>query len=110
MEGVPNSPPILITDRIRRMREGSNFSLFVSSHVGGYPGQVQPGGYPSQVQPEGYPSGGVCQPGGTHLGYPPVRSGCWGTPARGVATWGIDQPGQDRRYPSQGAPTQVPPQ
>ena len=56
MVGVVSSIPIggnFITTRIRRMGEGTVFSLFVSPHLdgGGYPSQVWMvgGGYPGQV-------------------------------------------------------------
>ena len=88
----------LITARIRIMGEGTVFSLFVSSHPGGYPSQVWGGGYPisglggTPSQVLGYPISGLGgyphhRSGGVpHLrsgGVPHLRSG--GTPSQ---VWG----------------------
>ena len=64
----------MITDGVRSTRGGYIFSLFVCSHLGGYPirlmggtpSQFQ-GGAPSQVQVGGYPIPG---PGGGGMGTP----------------------------------------
>ena len=69
-----------ITARIRRMGEGTVFSLFVSSHLGGGvpPPQVWlGGGTPSQVWTGGVP-GVPPQPGLD--GVPPWPDLGWGTP------------------------------
>ena len=82
----------LITARIRRMGEGTVFSLFVSSHLGGVLPQSGLGGVPhlrsgrggtpSQVWLGGYPIPGLGGRGYPILGLdgvpPPTRSG-WGT-------------------------------
>ena len=111
---------LFITARIRRMGEGTVFSLFVSSHLGGgipqsglggvpHPksGQGVPHprsgwgeGYPSQVWPGGYPIPGLGRGGGTpsqvwmREGYPPDQ--VWmGYPQ----TWDGVPPGPGMGYP-----------
>ena len=93
----------VITDRVRSTRGCYIFSLFVCSHLGGYPipgpgggGYPIPGpgggGTPSQVQVGGgYPIPGPGR-GGTHLVYPPPGRGR--LPGVPTPTWqGAPAPG-----------------
>ena len=83
----------IVTDRIRRMREGNVFSLVTPvGGGGGYPGQVQMGGTPPRITPHqawlGVPwLGGEYPTSGT----PPVRPG-WGAPWLGVPHLGYTPP------------------
>ena len=94
----------IFTARIRRMGEGTVFSLFVSPHLdggGGTLSQVWVGGGTSSQVRVGGTSGGYPVPG---LGSTPSRSGWWGVPhprSGGYPIPGLDgggippQPGLD---------------
>ena len=92
----------IITDRIRRMREGNVFSL--STPVGwggGYPSQVQTGRGTSARS-----DGGGYQPPPR---VPPSQVRMGGTPVRGCLPGVPPQPGQDGGTPARGHPPRVSP-
>ena len=95
-------PWIIVTARIRRMREGNSFSLCVSSHLdrGGTPFSWQGGGYPFQrLDGGGTPFSGLGM-GGTPSSWCGVPFP--GLDGGGTPSWGVPHLG--RAYPLAGEP------